>query len=141
VETEIRTPGDCPGKYTIERKWTATDDCGNTDEHIQLIYVADKTAPVATLAVNYLNVTVSCDNPMALADILSVSPTVTDNVTGQDYLLDPTKGLTYDNGIASIVPGCGSSFTRTRTWTFTDECGNVSNTITQVIHVVDTQAP
>ncbi len=31
--------------YTVRRTWTATDDCGNTSKHTQLVKVEDTTAP------------------------------------------------------------------------------------------------
>ena len=44
--TDKKIDGDCPNNYTIERNWTATDDCGNTAVCTQVIKVADTVAPV-----------------------------------------------------------------------------------------------
>ena len=38
----------CPQNNTIERTWSATDDCGNTATCLQIIDVADDAAPVIT---------------------------------------------------------------------------------------------
>ena len=41
--------GSCPqANTTIERTWTATDDCGNVSTCLQIIDVADDTPPVIT---------------------------------------------------------------------------------------------
>ena len=40
--------GPCPQASTIERTWSATDDCGNTATCLQIIDVADDTPPVIT---------------------------------------------------------------------------------------------
>ena len=42
------TPGTCPAESTIERVWTATDDCGNSAVCTQTIDVVDSDAPVIT---------------------------------------------------------------------------------------------
>jgi hypothetical protein len=38
--------GDCPGRYTLYRTWTATDRCGNESSATQVITVQDTTPPV-----------------------------------------------------------------------------------------------
>ena len=47
--TEIQTPGNCDGRYTLTRTWTATDDFGNSVSQSQTITVTDTTPPVITL--------------------------------------------------------------------------------------------
>ena len=43
---ESTTPGDCPGRYTIVRTWSASDCAGNSIEYVQTVTVVDTTAPV-----------------------------------------------------------------------------------------------
>ncbi len=46
------------------------------------------------------------------------------------------------NVVADVtVDTCANGYVRTRTWNFTDECGNISANYVQVITVQDTQAP
>ncbi|MTB52224.1 hypothetical protein E1J53_0014705, partial [Lewinella sp. W8] len=49
---EVQTNTECPEEYTLTRTWTITDDCGNSDEHVQTITVEDNVAPMA-VCVNY----------------------------------------------------------------------------------------
>jgi Mg-chelatase subunit ChlD len=58
--------------------------------------------------------------------------TATDNI-------GTIASLTYED---AIVPGnCTGSYTKTRTWTATDSCGNISLPVSQTIIVQDTTAP
>ena len=43
---EVMGSGNC--EYEIKRTWTATDDCGNTTNHVQTITVKDTEGPVIT---------------------------------------------------------------------------------------------
>jgi ribosomal protein S26 len=43
---EVRTNGTCINDYTLTRTWTATDACGNTTIHNQIITVQDTSNPV-----------------------------------------------------------------------------------------------
>ncbi|PHN08019.1 hypothetical protein, partial [Flavilitoribacter nigricans] len=122
--SETTAAGSCTGEYTLTRTWTATDDCGNIGTATQVITVTDNTAPV--LAGVPANTTASCDNIPAAA-----SPTATDNCTATPVI---SLSETTTAGL------CTGDYTLTRTWTATDDCGNVG-TATQVITVTDNTAP
>jgi len=122
VETIV--DGDCPGRYTIERRWTATDACGNVRIETQNISVRDTTRP--SIIVTPAVLTVPCESvpPPAV-------PIVSDNC-------DPAPFVSFNEVISS--GSCATGYTITRTWSATDSCGN-TRYASQVIHVVDTTAP
>jgi len=122
VETRIN--GNCPYNYTLQRVWTATDDCGNTVSATQLVTVTDTSAP--TFSTVPANITVECDVVPA-----PVAPTANDNCSGP---ITPVLNETRVDG------NCPANYTLQRTWTATDECGN-SNRVTQTVTVRDTMAP
>ena len=47
--SDVTTPGNCPGTYSVTRTWTANDGCGNATNRSQVITVIDTTAPVITV--------------------------------------------------------------------------------------------
>src|SRR5690606_38843763 len=59
--SDTTIPGSCPDNYTIERTWTAVDNCGNASDCVQTITVEDTTPPVITCPAI---VTVECDDAM-----------------------------------------------------------------------------
>ncbi len=122
--TQTRTNGACANSYTLTRKWTATDACGNACSKTQVITVLDRTAPVLSAAP--AAVTVECDAVPAPATL-----TATDNC-------DAAPVVTYAQ--ARTNGACANSYTLTRTWTATDACGNASSK-SQVITVLDRTAP
>ncbi len=123
VETRI-DGGLCPDGYSLQRVWTATDNCGNQDMQTQLISVEDQTAPI--LAGVPADVTVECDAIPGPA-----SPTATDNC-------DTDVELTFNE--LRIDGNCVDNYELHRSWTATDDCGNTS-VQTQIINVQDTQEP
>src|SRR5690606_12010386 len=97
---------------------------GNTDTETQIITVDDNQAPV--FAAPPANVTVDCiGNVPAMTNL-----NWTDNCDG--------AGVVAGVDGALIGGSCGGTITRT--WTYTDACGNIA-TATQTITVDDNIAP
>lgn len=119
--TEVSSGTTCPEVLT--RTWSVTDTCGNSEVQTQTITINDTTAPVIDPAPADLYVQCYEDvTPM-------VSLNWTDNCAGNGVL----DGNEVSDGLT-----CPETFTRT--WTYTDDCGNTS-TETQTIVVNDTIAP
>ncbi len=114
-------PGPCANTFTIERTWTATDECDLFSTCLQVINVEDTTAPVAPAPP--ANITVQCPQEIPVPMPL----TAIDNCAGPITVL-PTSEVTNQE--------CATRFTFTYTWTFDDGCGNVT-AISQVIQVID----
>ncbi|WP_289661433.1 gliding motility-associated C-terminal domain-containing protein [Flavobacterium panacagri] len=133
---DTTTPGNCAGSYTVTRTWTAKDACGNISLPVsQTINVQDNSAPTWTTLAGALDKTIKCSDTAALTNAQTLFPTASD---------------TCDTDVANIVKvsgqfiastGCSNTGTYTNTWTVTDDCGNVSDTFTQVITIQDTEAP
>ncbi|MEZ5031033.1 MAG: DUF5011 domain-containing protein [Saprospiraceae bacterium] len=126
TESDNIVPGLCDDAYTIERTWTATDECGNASSCIQQISVDDTTDPVITCAAN---TTIECDESTDPAN--TGSSTATDNC-------DMDVTMSYSD---ATTPGaCPQEETITRTWTATDNCGNIA-TCEQTIEIEDSTPP
>ncbi len=124
--TETRTDGNCANSYTLTRVWTATDDCGNETSFTQIVTVSDNTAPTFNETLPTAEITAECDD-VAEAVVL----TATDNCDS-DVPVEFTETRTDGN--------CANSYTLTRTWTATDDCGNETS-FTQTVTVSDNTAP
>ncbi len=124
---DVSTPGGlCIQEYSVTRTWTATDDCGNAAQCNRTISVTDNTAP--TFDNPPLSVTVECTSIPSIPTL----PSASDNCTGAVSV--SFLGEIQTPGICPIL------YTLTRTWRAVDDCGN-SSTTSQVVTVVDTQAP
>ncbi|GAA4318703.1 hypothetical protein GCM10023184_03070 [Flaviaesturariibacter amylovorans] len=117
--------------YVITRTWKATDISGNATTCIQTLTVQDVTAPVITTAAGSLDRTEECSDNKAIADALALVPAASDNCA------PVTLHLVSDVKTAA----CGATYTRVRTWNFTDVSGNTSAVFTQTLTVVDRTAP
>ena len=114
--------GNCGG--TITRTWTYTDACGNNASVNQTITIDDTQNPV--LAAPPANLTVEC-----VGDIPAMTDVAwTDNCDGAGTV----------TGADGALAGGTCGGTVTRTWIYTDACGN-SSTVTQIITVDDTTPP
>ncbi|HNG13512.1 MAG TPA: T9SS type A sorting domain-containing protein [Saprospiraceae bacterium] len=96
---ETTTPGTCPNRMTITRTWTATDDCNNSTQYIQVLTIHDDTPPVFTAPLP-ANITVSCESIPDTADL-----TATDNCSGGGGPATPViwiNEIHYDNTGADV---------------------------------------
>ena len=121
-----------PGGYRILRNWRVVDYCtGNFKEHIQIIKVADKTAPeIACIAdIQEFTDTYSCDATV----LLPMMPT-TDDCSS----VTVTPSWAYGSGFGPFenIPVGNHQVT----YTATDECGN-SSTCTVMLTVSDNIIP
>ena len=96
--------------------------------------IIDNAGPVITTTPNSLNRTLQCSDASGISNALTLIPAATDLCTAV-----PNIHLVSDNTVTD--PNCANAYVRTRTWNFTDGCGNVSLNFTQVITVIDNIAP
>ncbi|NLR69175.1 gliding motility-associated C-terminal domain-containing protein, partial [Chitinophaga varians] len=123
----VRKAGMCNSNYTIFRKWTALDECGNGSTVQQIIRVQDTTRPVFSMPAPKDTV-VDCDKVPAWPVI-----SATDNCSGSIQVITSSK--------TQRTPGdCAGNYLEIRTWTATDDCGNKA-TMQQTIRVQDTTKP
>jgi gliding motility-associated-like protein len=126
----------CGNTGTYTNTWTVKDDCGNTSETFtQVITIQDTTAPTWTTQAGSLNQTIECSNSEALALAQALYPTASDLCDAD------VTNITKISGQFTASQGCGNAGTYTNTWTVKDDCGNTSETFTQVITIQDTTAP
>ena len=110
------------GKYV--RIYTATDECGNSSIFQQILTLTDDVDPEFTAVPE--GATYEC-----FEEIEYLDATATDNCSGATVTVAADTVFSSD---------CMQTFTITRTFTATDNCGN-SATATQVIEVQDTEGP
>ena len=120
--SELEIPGDCEGRFTLERTWTATDNAGNTTSHTQILTVQDLTSPELVVPDDY---SASCSDVLTLDEA-----TATDNCSAVTVTLE----------VDTVFGNCPNSFVMERKFTAVDGCGNTS-VRTQTITVTDDEAP
>lgn len=126
IFTDVTAGGGCPQEFVITRTWRATDDCGNSSTCVQMIVIDDSTAPAITCPAN---ITIQCT--------ASTLPANTGTATATDNC-DAVPILNFTD--ATVAGACAQERTITRTWSATDDCGNVS-TCAQIIFVDDSTPP
>ena len=122
------TSGDCDGDYTIVRTWTFADNAMNTVSVDQTITVVDTTAPTFTAP---------ADTDVACTDDTS-DLTITGDVEDAADACSSAVIVGYTD--AAGDDNCFGGDVIVRTWTATDDCGNMSSAV-QIITLVDAVAP
>jgi len=124
AHADVEVPGDCAGRSTILRTWTATDECGNSASVVQTITIVDMTPPALVLPPD---ATVECGH--------STDPASTGSASASDR-----SGASVAHSDLILGAGCGGGATILRTWTATDGCGNASSAV-QRISAIDSTPP
>src|SRR5690606_39841406 len=57
--TNVQIAGSCPNAFSIERTWTATDECGLSTTHTHIIEVQDTKADRKSTRLNSSHVKIS----------------------------------------------------------------------------------
>ncbi len=112
------------GEYSVT--FTATDDCGNSSTCEKQITIVDQTNPLFEAS------------PMDL--ILECSNTNNSNLynswldaNGNGVASDNCGEITWSVSVLDAIPSCGQTESIPHLWTITDECGNFSTAISNVI--------
>lgn len=121
VPSESIVPGECPGEYTINRSWTATDGCNNSITIMQIVHVQDTTAPTFDDYEYYTHV--NCE------DVDGYTITASDNCGSATVVIISEE---LNSGACLGVLH--------RVYQATDQCGNTA-TAEQYIAIRDLTAP
>ena len=126
ITYEDVTSGSCP--WTVTRIFTATDDCGNIGTATQVFTIDDTTAPVITASgpqtIEACSVIIGL--PTYSENPVDISASADMTAFGVSVAEDCNFIITYEDVTSGSCP-----WTVTRTFTATDDCGNIG-TATQV---------
>lgn len=118
--SDVTFSGGCQGH--VVRTWTATDNCGNSSQFVQVILMVDTTDP--SVAVEPQDLNLECDMVVP-----SFTPQFSDNC-------DEELEISFNETTEAI--SCG--YRIVRVWVAVDNCGN-ELMVDQVITVTDNTAP
>jgi hypothetical protein len=115
---------------SITKNWTVTDICGNIGTNSQTVtFTRDTTNPVIAIAAA---TPLSCNPSAANINSAFGTATVTDNCS---------LGLSATSTTAAEINTSGCTYSTTRTWTVTDNCGNIGTNSQTVTYTKDNTLP
>ena len=120
----------CEGTTIRFRIWSLIDDCGNTTIDTQKITLVDLTPPSFTTP---NDITIACDT-----DLNDLS--FTGDVSNEMDNCDTTLSQAIYTDSLDISGDCSGSTKIIRTWSLSDDCGNIATGI-QNIFIEDNIAP
>jgi len=124
---EAETGSGCT--YATTKNWTVTDDCGNPATASQTVtYTRDTEAPQITLLPA---ATLGCNPTLAEIEAAFGAASVSDNCS---------SGLVA-TGLVGAETGSGCTYSTTKSWSVTDDCGNPATATQTVTYTRDTEAP
>eukprot|EP00698_Gefionella_okellyi_P015004 TRINITY_DN4199_c0_g1_i1.p1 TRINITY_DN4199_c0_g1~~TRINITY_DN4199_c0_g1_i1.p1 ORF type:complete len:757 (+),score=160.82 TRINITY_DN4199_c0_g1_i1:121-2391(+) len=118
----------CGPSYTINRKWTSTDKCGNSVFQTQTIAVKDTTAPALVVPPS-----------VTLDQSKSTAPTSTPPGQATATDVGSTPSVSFSDSVTTPPTGQVVKVIN-RTWKAVDACNNQA-TGSQTISVTDTTGP
>ncbi|MBK7342090.1 MAG: hypothetical protein IPJ06_02585 [Saprospiraceae bacterium] len=124
-------PGNCTGEQIVTRTWYLADNCGNDSIQIQTITVQDNVPPTFTVPAD---ITIEKDVNCAY----DADPSITGGV--DDEADNCSSGLDAQYTDVITAGSCEGEQIIARTWSLTDDCGNVT-VQTQTITAVDLIVP
>ncbi len=116
VYSDATSAGSCANASTITRTWRATDNCGNSENHVQIVTIEDNTAPIVTCpATQNQNATNGTDDMLAVYTAIAAVNDNCSSIGNITVTQSPAIGSIQNIGTVNV------------TLTATDECGNASN--------------
>ena len=132
--------GSLPCEYKLHRTYQVLDVRGNKVTCTQDYTIKDVTAPVIHTKLDTTFISCEQDSLIEIAlGMEDIQIVATDNCTPDSALVIHKKVRT--NRSDDVHSCTYNTYTIWRTWTVEDSCGHISDSLVQVVQVVDTIAP
>ena len=124
---DVTTGQPCPNASSVVRTYTATDACGNSSTISQVVTIEPQAGVDITFTFIPQDASVGCGSNPAFG-----TPTAVTNCP------DGVVNIVFSDATSG---DCSGTFSATRTFTATDNCGNVATASQTITTDADTEAP